>query len=51
MGGTSGLGYVGAAYAVVWAFIFMYALRLTFMSRKLAIKLEELERGTSSHSS
>jgi CcmD family protein len=38
------LGYVGAAYAVVWLLIFLYAWRLTARSRRLAAKLEELER-------
>jgi CcmD family protein len=38
------LAYVGAAYAVVWILIFVYAWRLTSASRKLAEKLEELER-------
>jgi CcmD family protein len=38
------LGYVGAAYAVIWLLIFVYAWRLTARSRRLAAKLEELER-------
>ena len=44
----SPLSYVGAAYAIVWSLIFIYAWRLTATSRKLSEKLEELERGADS---
>lgn len=42
----SAINYVGLAYGCIWLFIFGYALRLTSMSRRLADKLDELERGT-----
>jgi CcmD family protein len=35
---------VGAAYAAVWILLFLYLWRLTSMSRKLAERIEELER-------
>jgi CcmD family protein len=40
----SPLAYVGAAYAAVWILLFLYLWRLTSMSRKLAERIEELER-------
>lgn len=44
----SALGYVGAAYAAVWVLIFLYVWRLTSKSRKLAEKVELLEREAAS---
>ncbi|MEE8310962.1 MAG: CcmD family protein [Candidatus Binatia bacterium] len=41
------LGYVGVAYAAVWIILFVYAWRLTAMSRRIEQKLEALERGAS----
>lgn len=38
------LSYVGAAYAVVWILLLLYLWRLTNMARKLAQRVEELER-------
>jgi CcmD family protein len=40
----SSLGYVGIAYAAVWLLIFFYVWRLTAQSRRLADRVEELER-------
>ncbi len=37
------LPYVGAAYAAIFLCIFVYAWRLTGVSRQLAAKIEELE--------
>ena len=41
------LSYVGLAYACVWVLIFAYIVRLTWLSRRLAEKLDELEREAS----
>ena len=43
------LGYVGAAYGIIWLLIFSYAWRLTVRSHRLAKKIEELEREALSH--
>jgi CcmD family protein len=40
----SPLTYLGAAYAAVWILLFLYTWRLTSLSRKLADRVEELER-------
>jgi len=40
----SALGYVGLAYAIVWILIFAYVWRLTAVSRRLADKLEKLDK-------
>ena len=44
------VAYVGLAYAVVWILIFGFVLRLTWLSRRLADKLDELEREASKRS-
>jgi CcmD family protein len=41
----SALAYVGAAYACLWILLLAYAWRLTATVRKLADKLDVLERG------
>lgn len=41
----SAINYVGLAYGCIWIFIFGYTFRLTSMSKRLADKLDELERG------
>jgi CcmD family protein len=38
------LGYVGAAYAFIWALLFVYVWRLTVSTKNIEKKLEELER-------
>jgi CcmD family protein len=38
------LGYVGAAYACIWALLFVYVWRLTVSTKNIEKKLEELER-------
>ena len=38
------LGYVGAAYACIWALLFVYVWRLTASTNNLEKKLQELER-------
>lgn len=39
-----GLGSVFAAYLVVWAFLFIYLVRLDAKGRALAREVEELKR-------
>ncbi len=39
----SALAYVGLAYGVVWALIFLYLWRLTSQTRRLAERLDRLE--------
>jgi CcmD family protein len=40
----SALSYVGAAYAIVWLLLLVYALRMTATARRLADKVERLEK-------
>ena len=43
----SPLAYVGAAYACLWVLLLVYAWRLTATVRRLAEKVESLERSAS----
>jgi CcmD family protein len=43
----SPLAYVGAAYFCLWILLLAYAWRLTATARRLADKVDALERGTS----
>ncbi|HYC53843.1 MAG TPA: CcmD family protein [Candidatus Binatia bacterium] len=42
--GSTALPYVGAAYAAFFVLIFLYAWRLTAATRRLAERVDELER-------
>jgi len=43
------LAYVGAAYAAIWVLLLAYAWRLTSVARRLADKVEALERRLETH--
>ena len=40
----SPLAYVGAAYAIVWLLLLVYSWRMTAATRRLADKVEQLEK-------